>query len=141
MESVTERIRADLARLAAQDANATQIADAAVAIWHGVDAALSPIIGQRGVAALYKRSLYLSRTDFPCLAAVAEGSLLPKNFDGLRAALAQQTCADAVGANGLLLTNFTELLSSLIGASLTERLLRSTLDHPTSGHAPQETTP
>lgn len=141
MESVTKRIQADLAQLAAQNADAAQIADAAVAIWRGIDAALSPIIGQRGVAALYKRSLYLSRADFPCLAAVAEGALLTKDFDGLRAALALQTRADAVGANGLLLQNFTELLSSLIGASLTERLLRSVLDHPTSGHALQETTP
>lgn len=141
MESVTKRIQAELVQLAAQDANAARIADAAVTVWRGVDATLSPIIGQRGVAALYKRSLYLSRADFPCLAAVAEGALLPKDFDGLRAALAQQTCADVVGANGLLLQNFTELLSNLIGASLTERLLRSALDHPTSGHAPQETTP
>ena len=137
---MTERIQAGLAQLAAQDANAAQIADAAVAIWRGVDTALSPIIGQRGVAALYKRSLYLSRADSPCLAAVAEGALLPNDFDGLRAALALQTSADAVGANGLLLQNFTELLSSLIGASLTARLLRSVLDHPTSGHALQETT-
>jgi hypothetical protein len=141
MESLTKRIQAELVQLAAQDADAARIADAAIAIWRGVDAALSPIIGQRGVAALYKRSLYLSRADFPCLAAAAEGALLSKDFDGLRAALTLQTSADAVGANGLLLQNFTELLSSLIGASLTERLLRSVLDHPTSGHALQETTP
>lgn len=141
MERVTERIHADVMQLAAQGADVEQIADAAVAMWRAVGAALYPIIGQRGVAALYKRSLYLARAECSCLTDVPRDADLPNDFDDLRTALALQTRADAVRINGLLLQNFTELLSSLIGASLTERLLGSVLDHPTSGHTVPETRP
>jgi hypothetical protein len=41
--------------------------------------------------------------------------------------------------NAALLQNFHELLVSLIGASLTERLLRPVWDIPPSGDAVQET--
>ena len=141
MESVTQRIQASLARLAAQDASVEQIAQAAVATWRDIDAALSPIIGQRGVAALFMRSLHLSRAHYPWLTMAAE-SIPPQNdFTALQTAVAQQTCADAMAANAALLQNFTDLLANLIGASLTERLLRSVGDHPSSGHAVQETTP
>lgn len=141
MESAVQRIQAKLAQLSAQGANAEQIADAAVVAWRGIDAVLSPIIGQRGVAALYKRSLHLSRGDYPWLTTVAEGVLQTSDFTSLQTALARQTSANAVAANGALLHAFTELLTNLIGASLTERLLQSVLEHPFNGHAVQETTP
>ena len=141
MESAARRIHANLAQLAAHGANVGQIADAAVATWRSIDAVLSPIIGQRGVAALYKRSLYLSRGDHPWLAAAAEDALQPDDFTALHRALAKQTSVNAAAANGALLTIFSDLLNSLIGASLTERLLQSVWSHPSSGHAVQENTP
>ena len=55
--------------MAVGGADAVQIADAAVAIWARVHAALAPLIGQRGSAALYKRSLHLARADYSWLVA------------------------------------------------------------------------
>ncbi|HEY9199595.1 MAG TPA: hypothetical protein VIR60_09525 [Gammaproteobacteria bacterium] len=127
--------------MAAQGASVEEIAEAAVATWRNIDAALSPIIGQRGVAALYKRSLHLSRAHHPWLTTAAESTPQPDDFTALQTATAQQTTADAMAANDALLQNFTDLLANLIGASLTERLLRSVWDHPSSGHAVPETAP
>lgn len=141
MESVTQRIQAHLARLAASGASVEQIAETAIATWRNIDAALSPIIGQRGVTALYKRSLLLSCAHNPWLKPVAESTRPLDDFTSLQTAMARQTHADAMAANGALLQTFTDLLANLIGASLTERLLRSVLDHPSSGHSVPETTP
>lgn len=141
MDSAAQQIEARLAQLAIQGADARQIARAAIQTWRAIDAALSPIVGPRGVAALYRRSLYLTHRDHPSLTSVAEGAREPGDFDSLQAALAQQTSANAAAANGALLHAFTTLLASLIGAALAERLLLSALDHPSSGHAVPETTP
>lgn len=142
MESAARRIHANLAQLAAHGANVGQIADTAVATWRSIDAVLSPIIGQRGVAALYKRSLYLSRGDHPWLVVAAEDTPpQPDDFATLHRALAKQTSVNAAAANGALLTTFSDLLTSLIGTALTERLLQSVWSHSSSGHAVQENTP
>lgn len=124
-----------------EDADTARIADTAISTWRDIDAALSPIIGQRGVAALYKRSLDLTRADYPWLAAVHDAALQPGEFAALRTALLQRTSTDAAAANGALLRTFGNLLSNLIGGSLTERLLGFVWDNPSSGHAVQETSP
>ena len=123
-------MHAALAQLAAAGVDATQIADLAVLTWRDVDAALSPIVGQRGVAALYKRSLYLTKAEHPCLAPVYEGELEPGEFSTLQLALSQQTSADAAAANSALLHTLHALLAKLIGAALTDQLLRTVADSP-----------
>ncbi len=121
--------------------DAQQIAERAAANWHVVDAALSPIIGHGGVAALYRRSLYLVRASNPWLPGVHQGALDPVEFTELQAAVAQQSVADALGATEALTGTFRSLLTDLIGSSLTERLLRN-LSAPTShGAAVQDTLP
>lgn len=134
-------MRVSLAPLALRGADAEQIANAARSIWRDVDAALSPIIGQRGVAALYRRSLDLTRTDHPCLVAVYDAASQSDEFDGLQVALAEQESRDAAVVNDALLQTFCGLLTTLIGASLTERLLRSVWDRHTSGDAARGTSP
>ena len=53
---------------------------------------------------------------------------------------ARRRCrAIAVAANAALLQNFQDLLTSLIGLSLTERLLSPVWDKPSSGQAEQDT--
>jgi len=135
MRSEQSHTQATLAQLVAKGADAGQIADVAIAIWLDSVAVLSPIIGERGFAALYKRSLFLARRDYPWMATVHEGVVLPAEFAELRVALAQQTSATAVAANGALLQTFHDLLTNLIGGPLTERLLRSVWDRPSTGHA------
>jgi hypothetical protein len=119
--------------------DAEKFADAAVATWHDVYAALSPIIGPGGVAALYRRSLSLRLADYPWLANVSECPLPPGDFSALRRELSQQAKADPVAANGALLRSFSQLLTNLIGASLTARLLQSVWEK--HGHTAQDTSP
>jgi len=117
--------------------DSAQTADLAVATWSKIDDALWPIIGHAGMAALFKRSLYLARSHQPALTAMVEAELAPGDFALLREILAQQADAAAVQAN--LLKIFLDLLTSLIGAELTERLLRSVWDNtPNSGEAVQD---
>jgi hypothetical protein len=119
-----------------------KVADAAVQVWRRVAAVLSPIIGQRGFAALYQRSVYLQRGRDPWLAPAHEGVALSDDFPALRAALSQQPPERAAEAQSALLQTFQNLLVTLIGEALTERLLQPVWDTPSSSGPPaQDTTP
>jgi hypothetical protein len=119
-------------------ADATQIADAMVSTWLEIDAALRPVIGQGGVAALYKRSLYLTAPAHTWLTSTHEGIHAPMDLVMLRAVLAQQSNATAAAGSRALLHTFNELLASLVGPSLTERLLRSVWANSLSGLPAQD---
>ncbi|MHB8745950.1 MAG: hypothetical protein ACYC7I_05380 [Gammaproteobacteria bacterium] len=135
MQSEVGRFRSVLEQLVAEGAVAARIADTTVSMWRDIDAVLSPIIGQRGVLALYKRSLYLARANHPGLAAVHESALQAGEFAALQTALLHQTSSNAAAASGALLQTFFDLLTNLFGKSLTERLLRSVWGNTTSGNA------
>jgi hypothetical protein len=104
--------------------NAALVAESMAFTWERVDVALRPVIGQRGVDALYRRSLHLTVASHSWLMGACTGMDKATDLTSLKAALAEQTCADAVAAGGSLLHTFQQLLASLIGPSLTERLLR-----------------
>lgn len=118
--------------------NSHQVADAALATWNGIQAALSPIIGDRGLEALYRRSLYLARTAFPCLADAEPRLAGGSDFEALHTMLARQSDTDAAGASAHLLQTFHDLLASLIGQPLTQQLLRP-VAHPIEGGPPPGT--
>jgi hypothetical protein len=109
----------------APDLTAAELAAESVARWRQIDIALTPIIGRRGIVAIYKKALNLTHVDFPWLAAVSEDDTSFDNFVHLLAALEQQTSATIVAANLALHRAFNSLLVSLIGESLSERLLAS----------------
>jgi hypothetical protein len=137
MQSEALRIQATMADLAI-DANAERVADAAALTWREIHAVLSPVIGAGGVGALYQRSLHLSRGPYPWLAAVREDPQHPGEFPVLQLVLSQQTTRDVAAANDALLHTFFDLLTSLIGVSLTERLLRSVRSLPAGAPATQD---
>ena len=122
-------------------AHAGQVADAVVALWLEIDQALHPIIGHRGVAALYERSLVLTAAAYPWLAIEQRGIPAAVDPAALRAALVQQTGAEAAACANALFHSFHQLLVSLVGASLTERLLRSVWDHSPGAAPAQDTSP
>ena len=130
-----------LRSIPADGADPQGIADAAVAVWTAIDGALSPVIGARGNAALYKRSLHLARVQHPWLAAAYEGAVQPGDYSALRAALAQQTATDASQAHEALLRIFNDLLADLIGRSLTGRLLQAAWSPNSYGNAVQDDSP
>ena len=127
-------IIAPLAHRVAPGADAVQIASAVVGLWHEIDDALTPIVGAGGVVALYQRSLHLTATAHPWLAIKANGGD-PANLQSL---LAQQSPANAAIAGSAFLHTFHTLLVSLVGPSLTERLLRPVWAPPSSGPPPQD---
>lgn len=116
-------------------------ADLAVVTWRKIDDALWPIVGHAGMAALFKRSLNLARADHPALTAMVDVEIAPGDFALLRETLAQQSSGDAAAAvQAGLLKTFLDLLTSLIGAELTERLLRSVWNNnPSSDPTVQDT--
>lgn len=98
-------------------------------IWGEIDATLSPILGPRGVAMLYKRSLVLAGAAYAWLPRVDEPLPVAVDLAPLQAALVQQGNTVAIDGGSAFLRTFYELLSSLVGPSLTERLLRSIWDN------------
>ena len=134
MESPHHPSASDALKLPADRIGGTaSVVASIVASWVEIDAALTPIIGQQGVTALYKRSVHLTARTHPWLAAVLDssssdssaGSDAGADMDALRIVFQRQNATVASAAGETLLRTFFELLTSLIGASLTERLLHS----------------
>lgn len=135
----SNRIAVRLGDLAGNGADVAEIIDNIVSTWQRIDAALSPIIGQTGVAALYKRSAYLSTESHPWLRGTHEGVRTVVDLAALKAALAQQSSADAAAAGGAVLEVFYELLAGLVGPALTEQLLHSVWSNSFSVPPPRRT--
>lgn len=133
-----------LATLAVRTRNGTGeggTAPCVVALCEEIGAALTPIIGPRGLAALYKRSLFLAGQAHPALLGLQENMQSEMDLSPLMATLAPLSDAEATLIGGALLIAFYELISSLVGPSLTERLLRSLWDRPLSDPPASEPTP
>lgn len=135
-------IAAPLSHRVSADVDAAQVARVSCEILQEMNTALRPIIGVRGVEALYSRSVHITSTQWAMLAA----STAPATPDGLetgalQSLLAQCSPAEALACSNALLNTFYQLLSTLIGASLTERLLRSVWGPPLSSAPAQNTSP
>lgn len=96
---------------------------AALTQWSSVVAALSPIIGLRGVTALFHRSLKLQQAEHACLASVRIDVQQPDALATMEAALLEESEAAAAAAHEALLKTFIDLLGALIGPALAERLI------------------
>jgi hypothetical protein len=121
----SDEIATFLAQRAGNDANARRVAVSVAATCRDIEDALTPIVGTRGVAALLSRSVHVAGQTHVWLNEIKEGLPAAIDLQALTALLARQSPATAAACGGLLLHSFHELLVSLIGASLTERLLRS----------------
>ena len=122
-----------LASGARRDADAAQIADAMVTTWQRIDAALAPVIGTRGVAALYERSRHLTGRTHPWL---VDAAIDPA---ALKSVVARQNETDAVLGCSAFVQTFDRLLGDLIGPSLAERLLGSAWADAASGPPARDT--
>lgn len=127
-----------LAQQAGSGASAARIADTVLAAWHGIEQSLRPIIGRGGVAALYKRSLQMTLPAHPWLASAADEAHTPVDFSSLRTALVQRSEVDAAAAGAAVLQTFHDLLAALVGAALTERLLRTVWPDPSNSPPGQD---
>lgn len=128
----SERILAALASRSDSRAGAAGTAAAVASLCEDIGRALAPIVGHRGVAVLYKRSLFLASHEHPVLAGLHEDVQTVMDVSRLRATLISLSESEVTPVGAALLLSFHELLSSLVGSSLTERLLRSLWARPLS---------
>ena len=89
-----------------------------------ISEALDPVLGQTGVSALFQCSLDHTIKAHPWLAAMGEDMYAPVNLENLKAILSQQSLESAAAGGTDFLMSFCQVLSSLIGISLTEQLLQ-----------------
>ena len=135
------QLTALLARRASEGASSIEIAEAIAEAWSGIERALTPIVGRRAVATLHKRSLFVAAGGHPWLSEAAEGLPLAMDIEPLRALMGEQAPAEAAAAGGTSLQAFQDLLATLVGSSLTERLLRSVWANSLSGSADKDSLP
>lgn len=117
-----------LERHAVAGAEASTVASTVVAMWQQIEKVLTPILGPRGVAALFKRALFLTKDEFPWLdeAFVAVEASNDRNaVETVSIVLSRQTTKMAAAGGAAFLNTFHSVLVSMIGPTLTERLLRS----------------
>jgi len=117
---------------------ASVVAEATLGILQQIASQLTPVIGSRGVDALFRRSLHLTRTFLPWLVQSEVSDDSTVLLASLKAGLADLEPNAAIEASHALLMTFTNLLTSLIGKSLTKRLL-SQVWVPLSPASEQET--
>lgn len=135
------RLTAPLTHRVAEDADSRQIAAAINALWTDIETALQPIVGRRGVAALFKRTLHLAAARHPWLAPLKPGSDDAIDLGQLTALFAAQPPSRAGEAGSALFEIFRELLATLIGAPLSERLLQTAWSNSSSAAPAQDPTP
>jgi hypothetical protein len=133
LETLTRRI-GDIA-----DADTEKVADAIVVVWLEINQALHPIIGYRGVAALFNRSIKIAIREFPWLGDGHQGVLASVDAPALKASLLRQAPDTALAGGVVLFVTFHELLASLVGPSLTDQLLCAVWTQP-SGVPPEQET-
>ncbi|HXE36900.1 MAG TPA: hypothetical protein VN639_00395 [Azonexus sp.] len=131
--------RRTLVQRAGSGADAKAVADAAISIWHDARGRLAPVIGGQGVDVLLRRSLHIAGRTLPCLAVGGPAGSSSELLAALQARLAGCETALAIEAGAAFLVTFTELLASLIGESLTERLLAPIWVPPLSASEPEST--
>lgn len=137
----SRQIVASLAHRVGPNADIARIAQAIISTLRDMDVALTPIIGQQGVAALYRRSLHLCASTHPRLARTYDRVPPGMDLTALKSVIVEQSETDALFFGEVLLTTFYELLTTLIGPSLTERLLRGMWEPSLSDTPSQEISP
>jgi hypothetical protein len=135
--SLRETIRATLERHAGSLSGTNATSHATAATWRLIETQLVPVIGARGLDVLFRRALHQTITAFPWLAASVDRGGSAGPLPSLMACLATQHTATAAEAVSALLLTFAELLATLIGDSLTERLLAPVWARPSLSSDPE----
>ncbi|CAD5201954.1 hypothetical protein [Pseudomonas sp. FEN] len=137
----SRQIVASLAHRVGPNADIEKVAQAIIATLQEMGAALTPIIGQQGVAALYRRSLHLCTSTHPRLAGTYDSAQAAMELTVLSSVLVEQSETDALFFGEVLLTTYYQLLTTLIGPSLTARLLSGVWEPSLSDTPSQENSP
>ncbi|HSI43987.1 MAG TPA: hypothetical protein VK949_06550 [Methylotenera sp.] len=124
---IDEAIQYSLALRIDKSSDVRFVSDAIVTLWQEVVGRLEPIIGDRGTEVVFSRSLYLTNKEFPWIvladntsSSATQIQLFLESFEGRDSNLLSK-------ASYKLLSTFSQLLASLIGEPLTQRLLTPVL--------------
>lgn len=115
-----------------------KVEDVSILLWEQMAIPIISIVGKGGFNSLYARSIFLTQSTFPWLAARSLLAQTDHRFTELKMCFEGQTPAQASAANSLLLITFTDILASLIGEQLTTRILRSAWGNDASDRAGKE---
>jgi hypothetical protein len=115
-----------------------KIVDTAINLWGLFARQVIAIVGENGFNALYERSVILTQSSFPWLAAGLLSTQTERLLEELKMSLEGQTPAQAGEANCFLLITFTDILASLIGEDLTSSILHSAWSNNASEKAGME---
>jgi hypothetical protein len=118
--------------------NPEKVVDAAIKLWEQMAIEITSIVGESGFNSLYSRSIFLTQSTFPWLAASSKSPLIDQRFAELKKDFEGQAPAQASEANYLLLITFTDILASLIGEQLTTTILSSAWGNNASGKTSKE---
>jgi diguanylate cyclase (GGDEF)-like protein len=91
------------------------------AVWRRVADACTPVLGQRGLDAVFERCLRRIRDDYAWLEAAAPRALEPR---ALQAAFADRPAGEAERAHAALLDCFEATLTNLLGDELARTMLQ-----------------
>jgi hypothetical protein len=136
--NLRQAVQRALTQEAGADADARGLAAAALRVYETLAGQLALLIGEGGVRALTARSLHLVKRDFPWLAETRETDPLEGPFAQLGVSLARQEPAVATEAAIAALATLGGLLESLIGETLTMRVLRAAWPGAFAGETQQE---
>lgn len=106
-------------------AESRAIAARALWSWEQMVVHVQPLIGEAGFLALYARTVHLAIPRISGLTPVQQTATVGAVFAQLKADIEAFTPVEATQASNMLLNTFTDLLSTMIGESLTSRILRS----------------
>lgn len=125
-------------RIGTTETSAPQVADAVVGLWREIERELTPIVGTRGVAALSSRAVYLAGREHSWLLAARDAGQSDFELARLRSSIVAIEAKVAIDGSVDLLRIFQELLTSMVGAALTERLLSPVWHSSPGGRAAQD---
>lgn len=139
MQPTVRRSELFLRRIAADGRGLIGISEQSVGIWHEIANALTPIIGKRGMTALFERALHLAGVPHAWFEETRDSATDTPAFSTLATALQDQPESEAIASMATLFEAFDRLLVGLIGESLTERLLQPIWALPSAGTTVQDT--
>jgi hypothetical protein len=116
-------IATSLAKRAGAMPETGTLSDAVLALWQEMAARLIPVIGLRGVDVIFRRALYLTSKDYPCLTVGGSHRTSSTLLAMLRPRVQNCETGRVAAAGSDLLENVTGLLAGMLGETLTGRLL------------------
>jgi hypothetical protein len=122
-------------------ADSHAIADRALWSWERIAFHLVPLIGEAGFHSLYARAVHLALPQCVSLTVLRQCKSTDELFQKLKEDLSALEPTMTEQCSNVLLNKFTDLVSSLIGDSLTEQILRSAWDEhaqPGQGNAQEQ---